>query len=202
MQRTVQYIAGAGIGYQIVQSNVGPGTHVSAEAGVPEHSFTSSQNEISSSEDDHHTTGPSGSGYGGESPAYQGFYPPSAFSSDGSYPSTPRPFSRLGHELANSAYVVTTPSSSGNIDRNHENHPYGIHSTSSSPQSSGQGEEALVFKLLPPKEEAFWTKTSPSGQASPSAPYPTPKPLYLPSGEVWVRCKIHNDLKNMIISIL
>lgn len=36
VQRTVQYIAGPGIGYRVVQSTIGPGTHLLPRPAVPE----------------------------------------------------------------------------------------------------------------------------------------------------------------------
>lgn len=167
VQRTVQYIAGAGIGYKVIQSTVGPGTHVSANSAVPEHSIKSVSNEISVG--DH--TGP-----GSSSPSYLHAgefsptpYPPSAFSTDFPHPSSPRPFSRPG----------STPSSG---------YPRGPSPFSPSAPTgpSGSGEADLVFGLLPPRVETLWSPhPTSSGPAdvhiTPSAYYPTPTPTYLPT---------------------
>lgn len=51
VQRTVQYIAGAGIGYRVVQSTTGVGTHLSPQPAIPEFGIASSQsNDISDDE--------------------------------------------------------------------------------------------------------------------------------------------------------
>ncbi|CRK95811.1 CLUMA_CG009263, isoform A [Clunio marinus] len=62
VQRTVKYIAGAGIGYKVVESTVGPGTHVAANSDVPENSIKAVSNEIAVADRDdevHYHTGPS-----------------------------------------------------------------------------------------------------------------------------------------------
>lgn len=68
LQRTVEYIAGAGIGYKIVQSSTGPGTHLSPRPAIPQFSAssTSTANDISDAD---------GTGFkkGGDSPA--AYYP-------------------------------------------------------------------------------------------------------------------------------
>lgn len=51
VQRTVQYIAGAGIGYRVVQSTTGVGTHLSPRPAIPEFGIASSQtNDITDDE--------------------------------------------------------------------------------------------------------------------------------------------------------
>ncbi|CAO1313158.1 unnamed protein product [Diamesa hyperborea] len=89
VQRTVQYIAGAGIGYKIVQSTVGPGTHIAANADVPEYSIKQASNELTGPDDGsvYHTapSAPSGPGY---SPSSTPFPP---YNSGGGYSSTPFP---------------------------------------------------------------------------------------------------------------
>ncbi|KAG5678108.1 hypothetical protein PVAND_007809 [Polypedilum vanderplanki] len=174
VQRTVQYIAGAGIGYRVVSSTVGPGTHVSANADVPEYSIKAVSNEIAISDDPshYHPTGPSAPGYITSTqppPTYvttttPSSYPQSTFSTaiTSYYASTPRPFSRPSSENV----YISTPSSIGDINR------HGIAptvSTSAYPSASGpnpispsgpdsSNEDALIYGLLPPKEEAYHTK--------------------------------------------
>lgn len=142
VQRTVQYIAGAGIGYKVVQSTVGPGTHVSANADNPEYSVKAVSNEIAVSEnhnEDDYPTGPSGpSGPDYDSRPEVSYssttpYPPnSPFSTDGPYsttgPSTVRPLpthpslyptttpfpSPRPFAVRNDPVFVTTPSTIGN----------------------------------------------------------------------------------------
>lgn len=43
LQRTVEYIAGAGIGYKIVQSSTGPGSHLNARPAIPQFGPASAQ---------------------------------------------------------------------------------------------------------------------------------------------------------------
>jgi Insect cuticle protein len=188
VQRTVKYIAGAGIGYKVIESTVGPGTHVSANSDVPEHSIKAVSNEIAVADNDgvpYHTgpSAPSGPSYISSTvpPTYvpqysQAQYPPSAFSTATSYPtqsyptqsyppsspfaSSPRPFSRPGQEPV----FVTTPSSIGGIDRNFVT-PTSASLPSGGPSplapsgpSGSSGELDTIYGLLPPKEDNFYTK--------------------------------------------
>lgn len=204
VQRTVEYIAGAGIGYKIVQSTVGPGTHISANSAVPEYSVKAVSNEISVSDDDeelednnYHTgpsaptgSGPSGQGYISSTPSTtldNTFSTPSPFSS------SPRPFSRPNQE----SVFVTTPSSIGGVD------PYGSPATFPSggpsplaPSGPESGENDLIYGLLPPKEEDFYSNHFPAPSSTPINNHiihitppsvnPTvfyPAPTYLPTAE-------------------
>lgn len=204
----MQYIAGAGIGYKVVQSTVGPGTHVSANADNPEYSVKAVSNEIAVSDnhEDDYPTGPSGSDYDSEVPYSSTTpYPPnSPFSTDGPYPTSlyptttpypsPRPFSR------NDPVFVTTPSTIGGIDRNQylalppiQNLPSGGPSPLSPSGPTGSGENDLIFGLLPPKEEEnFYISPSPTPSnvihitPSPQLFSPStfrPTPTYLPTAE-------------------
>jgi Insect cuticle protein len=188
VQRTVQYIAGAGIGYKVISSTVGPGTHVTANSDVPEYSIKAVSNEISISDEpsvQYHHTGPSaisGPGYVSSTvPPYinsvtstttpfppstfsSNSYPPSTFSTPAFFPSTPRPFSRPNYE----SVFVTTPSSIGI----HRQYPPAPVPTTPSYPSGGSGpsplspsgpsgssvEHDLIYGLLPPKEEPLFTK--------------------------------------------
>lgn len=62
IQRTVQYIAGAGIGYRVVHSTTGVGTHLSPRPAIPDFGIASSQsNDISDDEGTGFATAASGS---------------------------------------------------------------------------------------------------------------------------------------------
>lgn len=191
VQRTVQYIAGAGIGYKVVSSTVGPGTHISANSDVPEYSIKAVSNEIAISSEpsgpsSFSHTGPSGpSGYYPTTstpsppsyvtpttptatpynPTTPSPYPPSAFSGvTPPYYSTPRPFSRPTPEYIQ----VSTPSTNGGIDRYNNRNNYGTSAPSAPPSggpsplspsgTSSESHNDLIYGLLPPKEEAYFTK--------------------------------------------
>lgn len=196
VQRTVQYIAGAGIGYKVVQSTVGPGTHVSANADNPEYSVKAVSNEIAVSDnhEDDYPTGPSGPSapdyvsssevpYSSTTP-----YPPnSPFSTDGPYstsgPSTVRPLttrpslyptttsfpSPRPFSVRNDPVFVTTPSSIGNhypAASQIQSLPSGGPSPLSPSGPSGSGENDLIYGLLPPKEEENFFNPPSPTQAS------------------------------------
>lgn len=146
MQRTVQYIAGAGIGYKIVSSTVGPGTHVAANQDVPEYSIKSVSNEIAVSDSGgSYPTGPGGNYPTTTQSAFShddvtpAIYNPthSVFSSTTPYPPLQHA-THQGHQYSNrpvptqyptstprpfvkphERFVVTTPSSVGGIDRHY-----------------------------------------------------------------------------------
>lgn len=61
IQRTVQYIAGAGIGYRIVQSTTGPGSHLVPRPAIPEFGLTAQSNDITDEEGTGFTSAESGS---------------------------------------------------------------------------------------------------------------------------------------------
>lgn len=194
MQRTVKYIAGAGIGYKVIESTVGPGTHVAANSDVPEHSVKAVSNEIAIADNGGNVpyhTGPSGPSYVTSTiaptytPEYSPTpYPPSAFSTvyptqaypTQSYPppspfaSSPRPFSRPGQE----SVFVTTPSSVGGIDRNFvtpsvSTLPSGGPSPlAPSGPSGSSGELDTIYGLLPPKEGH--NQYIPTSHPTPSGP--------------------------------
>lgn len=230
VQRTVQYIAGAGIGYKVLQSTVGPGTHVSANADVPEYSVKAVSNEIAISDGD-----PTGGGYptGPDAPTGPDYvsstvppytasttpypppsstyptpttyapptpypsqtyppsspyppppYPPSAFSTTNPYTgtfSTPRPFSRPSQEQV----FISTPSSSGGIDRHHpqstvSTFPSGGPSPLAPSAPTGSGENDIIYGLLPPREGHFHSHPPPPLPTPSSAPLvhitPSPSP--------------------------
>lgn len=189
VQRTVQYIAGAGIGYKVISSTVGPGSHVQANSDVPEYSIKAVSNEIAVSNEPsapYPHTGPSAPNYyptSTQSPSYgtpsstatpfspttATPYPPSAFSGQSPpYYSTPRPFSRPTPEYIQ----VSTPSSIGGIDRFNKNYgetggssfsssgpsPLSPSAHSSSSSSSTEEGNDIIFGLLPPKEDPYYTK--------------------------------------------
>jgi hypothetical protein len=161
---------------------VGPGTHVAANSDVPEYSVKTQSNEIAISDDgSNYITGPSapsGPGYAPSStpsppfnPGYSSTpYPPSAFSSASSYPSSPRPFSR-----PNTPVFVSTPSSIGGIDRNYVTPTIPIFPSggpsplSPSGPTGGDVTPDIIYGLLPPKEDIYYTKQyippTPSGPA-------------------------------------
>jgi hypothetical protein len=199
VQRTVQYIAGAGIGYRVVSSTIGPGTHVSANADVPEYSIKAISNEIAiSDEPSQYPTGPSapsGPGYVTSTPSPNFVtttttpHSQSTFStahSPGYYASTPRPFSRPNGETI----YVSTPSTIGGINRQHgpvptvstSAYPSGPNPLSpSAPSSSGSHEDGLIYGLLPPREEHFFTKQYvPPTPTVPSEVHITP-PIHHPT---------------------
>lgn len=99
VQRTVQYIAGAGIGYKVIQSTVGPGTHIAANADVPEYSIKQASNELTGPDDGSvfHTgpSAPSGPEYSPSSTPYPPYNGGGAFSSTpfppSAYPQPPHP---------------------------------------------------------------------------------------------------------------
>lgn len=115
----MQYIAGAGIGYRVVQSTVGPGTHIAANSDVPDYSIKSVSNDITGPDDGNYNTGPSGGGavtpfsppptsYPSSTPSYHHSpsaypvspspYPPMPYPPAGppDYNPTPRPFAKPG----------------------------------------------------------------------------------------------------------
>lgn len=200
VQRTVEYIAGAGIGYKVVQSTVGPGTHVSANSAVPEYSVKAVSNEIAvstseeDSEENSYHTGPSGPPAGPSGQGYISSTPSTTFSTPSPFSSSPRPFSRPNQE----SVFVTTPSSIGGVDPYASPTPATFSSGGPSPLSpsgpTGSGENDLIYGLLPPKEEDFYSNhfhapsstpvnphiihiTPPSVTATPFYPTPT----YLPT---------------------
>lgn len=63
VQRTVQYIAGAGIGYRIVGNTVGPGTHIAANSDVPEYSIKDVNTNDLGNVEDSPISGPSAPDY-------------------------------------------------------------------------------------------------------------------------------------------
>lgn len=65
VQRTVQYIAGAGIGYRIVGNTVGPGTHIAANSDVPEYSIKDINTNDLGNVEDSPISGPSAPDYSG-----------------------------------------------------------------------------------------------------------------------------------------
>lgn len=180
VQRTVQYVAGAGIGYKVLSSTIGPGTHVTANEDVPEYSIKAVSNEIAISDQPslhYHHTGPSASGVPGyvtSTVAPQTFvtptpYSPTTFSTPPYFGSTPRPFSRPN---VDSVYV-STPSSIGDINRQQPSiptaatpcqqcqlYPSGGPSplSPSAPSGSSHEENDVIFGLLPPREESFFSK--------------------------------------------
>lgn len=185
VQRTVQYIAGAGIGYKVVSSTIGPGSHISANADVPEYSIKAVSNEIAISDEPsvqyHHTgpsgppTGPSGPSYVSTTPSSPTYvtstpYAPTTFSTPTYYASTPRPFSRPNVE----SVYVSTPSTIGDINHSHvvtptvstpcqqcQHYPSGGPSplAPSGPSSSSSHEDnEIIYGLLPPREEPLYTK--------------------------------------------
>ena len=121
-QRTVQYIAGAGIGYRIVGNTIGPGSHIAANSDVPEYSIKDvNTNDLGNVEEPQSSgpsapeyyptapsgssaTGPTGSGssptYGpstGYPPSNSGQFGPTVPSYTPGYPTarpSPRPFGR------------------------------------------------------------------------------------------------------------
>lgn len=179
VQRTVQYIAGAGIGYKVLSSTIGPGSHVSANADVPEYSIKAVSNEIAISDEPsihyHHTgpSAPSGPSYVTSTAPPQTYvtstpHSPTTFSTPTYYPSTPRPFSRPN---VDSVYV-STPSSIGDINHSHAVTPtvsppcQQCQFTSggpsplspSGPSSASHEDNDLIYGLLPPREEPLYTK--------------------------------------------
>lgn len=192
LQRTVQYIAGANIGYKVIQSTVGPNTHIAANSDVPEYSIKAVSNEIAISDNDNnYNTGPSaptGPGYisSSVSPYNPGTYsptpyPPSAYSTPISYPSTPRPFSRP------ESVFINTPSSIGGIDRNYVTPTVPTYPSGPSPLSpsgpSGSSGEDIIYGLLPPKEDFDYTKQYIAPTPSVTTTVFHPSPTYLPSAE-------------------
>lgn len=87
LQRTVEYIAGAGIGYKIVQSSTGPGSHLNARPAIPQFGASSSSNDITDAEGSGFKRTESGSfgsrrtGQGGSSGGQSGFGSSSGFGS-------------------------------------------------------------------------------------------------------------------------
>ncbi|CAG9799650.1 unnamed protein product [Chironomus riparius] len=179
VQRTVQYIAGAGIGYKVLSSTIGPGSHVSANADVPEYSIKAVSNEIAISDEPsnyyHHTgpSAPSGPGYVTSTVPPQTYvtttpHSPTTYSTPTYYPSTPRPFSRPN---VDSVYV-STPSSIGDINHNHAVTPTAstpcqqCQFTSggpsplspSGPSAVSHEDNDLIYGLLPPREEPLYTQ--------------------------------------------
>lgn len=61
VQRTVQYIAGAGIGYRIVQSTTGVNTHLAPRPAIPEFGISPQSNDISDDDGTGFKTAESGS---------------------------------------------------------------------------------------------------------------------------------------------
>ncbi len=209
VQRTVQYVAGAGIGYKVVSSTIGPGTHVTANADVPEYSIKAVSNEIAVSDEKHaypHTgsSAPSGAGYSYQTstspPVYVTPsttattpspypYPPSAFSavSPPYFLSTPRPFALPIQE----SIQVSTPSTIGGIER-YKNYvtatqtslPSGGPSPLSPSASSSEEYHDLIYGLVPPKEEdlLFTKKYVPPTPAVPQEVHITPAAhTYIPT---------------------
>ena len=186
----MKYIAGANIGYQVVQSSIGPGTHVSANSDIPDHSIKSSSIGIKSLEEpsvDH--TGPTGPGYiASTASPHSGATYPTSFSTDHTYPSSPRTFSKSGQE----AVYVTTPSALGGIDRDYSSFQNAGPSPFSPSGHSGPSapDADLVYGLLPPKQETLWASTplEPTPlkpeyiNISPSNSHIKPTPTYLPTG--------------------
>lgn len=191
LQRTVQYIAGAGIGYKIVQSTVGTGTHIAANADVPEYSIKQASNELTGPDDGsvYHTapSAPSGPSEYSSTP-----FPPSAYPQPphtNSYPEhphpspypqlpqrkpfpslLPRPFSR------NPDPVFLTKPTGGGVDRN-----YITPTISTYPSGPSQipNNVNTIFGLLPPKEDTHF----PNQYIPPSSQSPTiiaPTPFYQP----------------------
>lgn len=185
VQRTVQYIAGAGIGYKVISSTVGPGTHIAANQDVPEYSIKAVSNEIAVADasPSSYPTGPGASSYPTSTQSAfshddvtpTSYHPStSVFSSTTPYPpsqsvhyshatpthyptSSPRPFVK-----PNEPIVVTTPSSLGGIDRNYPTStisvlPSGGPSPLAPSGPTGSGEHVdLIYGLLPPKENEFY----------------------------------------------
>lgn len=183
-----------GIGYKVIESTVGPGTHVSANSDVPENSVKAVSNEIAISDSGDYITGPSapsGPGYSPSGPSYTpsttqspfnpGYsstpYPPSTFSTPSSYLSSPRPFSR-----PDAPVFVSTPSTVGGIDRNYvtptsPTFPSGGPSPLSPSGPTGGETPDFIYGLLPPKEDTYYTKQYiPPTPSGPEQIYITPPP--------------------------
>lgn len=154
----------------MIESTVGPGTHVPANSDVPDYSIKAVSNEIAVSNDgSNYITGPSahsGPGYVSSTPSpfNPGFsptpYPPSAFSSASPYP-TPNTF-------------ISTPSTVGGIDRNYVTPtvptlPSGGPSPLAPSGPTANESPDIIYGLLPPKEDTFYSQQyippTPSGPA-------------------------------------
>lgn len=182
----------------MLSSTVGPGTHISANSDVPEYSIKAVSNEIAVSNEPSapypHTgpSAPSGPGYYPSTtptppsstpvsytPTTATPYPPSAFSGvTPPYYSTPRPFSRPTPEYIQ----VSTPSTIGGINRNYE--PSAFSNSGPSPPSSPSAHSSeegndIIYGLLPPKEDIYYTKQYvPPTPPIPSEVHITPHAYY------------------------
>lgn len=175
----MQYIAGAGIGYKVLQSTVGPGTHVSANADVPEYSVKAVSNEIAVSdgdnESDSYPTGPdqpTGPDYvsstappytGSSTPSTPSYHTPTTYAPPTPYPSQHYPPSSPfpPPQYPPSAFSSTNPYQSTFSTPRPFTRPNQEQVFISTPSSSGGIDRHLAQSTSP---------TFPSGGPSPLAP--------------------------------
>ncbi|XP_055623475.1 uncharacterized protein LOC129766902 [Toxorhynchites rutilus septentrionalis] len=192
LQRTVQYVAGAGIGYKVVQSTVGAGSHLLAQPTTNFGINHVEQSEIADNNNPSYITGPSGPGVfptasehpgGGSRPTGAGY--------DGSHPTGPgydssRPTGSGydGSKPENDGYDSGRPTGSSyddDFDRKRPTTPSSRTPSSTDRPDSGESKvrfpdedneyggkapDESIIGLIPPKFEFEITEESP-----PSGPF-------------------------------